>query len=681
MSDAAEALAKADEQERQLLRYRVPHGVIGWAYSLIAALLIVVTIYEVGWGDMSFSELLPLFLGLSFLTVFALFPASKRWEFVDPEKPVAPWKRSVARVLSWLDIPLALLAAATALYGWWAADELVLRAGTPSSLDIIVGTVGLILLAEAVRRAVGLPMAILAGVFLAYGVFAHYLDPLHPLYVRPKRWPLVVEQLWYGNEGVFDVPVQVVVKYVLVFVVLGSVFKATGVGKFFIELAYSLTGHRRGGPAKTAVLASALMGMVSGSSVANAVTTGSFTIPMMKRVGYRPEFAGAVEASASTGGQIMPPIMGAAAFVMVEILGIPYRKVMIAAIIPAICFYFGAWVMVHLEAKRRDLPSVPKDQLPRSRTILREGWFYLIPFLLLIGLILNPRTDPLHAAVYTMGVALLLGFARRDTWPTFRRLREIGDEAARNLAGVTMACAAAGVIGGMVKLTGFGSKIVFLVHDWSGGLFIVALVLTMFACLILGMGLPTTATYILVATLAAPVLERFPGITIPEGLTGVEWALTLHMFVFFYGVVADVTPPVALAAYAASGIAGSDQFQTGIEAFKISLNKFLVPFAFVFQPAFLLLGVQWDDPLWWAKFLFDLVFLFVGVLYIHAGLSRFLYTHSRWWEAAAMLLAGALMMFPSLTTTAIGIGLAGIASYTNRRRSRAAPAHTVSAIT
>lgn len=670
MTDAREVLAKADVHERQLLRYRTPRGVAGWTFTAVALTLVAVTIYQVGWGEMAFGQLLPLFLGLSLVTVFALFPAWKAWEFEDPEKPLAPWKKRAGVALRWLDVPLAVAAAACALYVWWFADELILRAGDPSAADIMAGGLGLLLLGEGVRRAVGSPMTILAGIFVAYGYWGHLLPTDSEFYVRPKRWSLIVEQLWFGNEGVFDIPIQVVVKYVLVFVLLGAVFKLTGVGRFFIEIAYSLTGHRRGGPAKTAVLGSALMGMVSGSSVANAVTVGSFTIPMMKRVGYRAEFAGAVEASASTGGQIMPPIMGAAAFVMVEILGIPYRTIMLAAIIPAVCFYFGAWVMVHLEAKRRNLPSVPKDQLPRTRTLLREGWYYILPFLLLIGLILDPRMDPLHAAVYTLGLALLLGFVRAETRPTLRRLRDTIDETARNMAGVTMACAAAGVIGGMVKLTGFGGKIVFLVHDWSGGIFIVALVLTMLACLILGMGLPTTATYILVATLAAPVLQTFPGITVPAGLAPVEWALVLHMFVFFYGVVADVTPPVALAAYAASGIAGSDQFRTGIEAFKISLNKFLVPFAFVFQPAFLLLGIDWNDPLFWAKFLFDLLFLFVGILYIHAGLSRFLYTHSRWWEAILMFLAGCLMMFPSFVTTGIGVALALFATLANRSRGR-----------
>jgi TRAP-type uncharacterized transport system fused permease subunit len=281
-----------------------------------------------------------------------------------------------------------------------------------------------------------------------------------------------------------------------------------------------------------------------------------------------------------------------------------------------------------------------------------------------------PAMDIVKAAVYTAIVTVLVSFARRETRYSLRKVRDTFDETARNMAGVTMACAAAGVIGGIVKLTGFGGKIVFLVGDFAGGVFLVALLLTMFACLVLGMGLPTTATYILVVTLAAPVIVNFPGHVIPAGLSVVEWTLVAHMFVFFYGVVADVTPPVALAAYAASGIAGSDQFRTGWEAFKISTNKFLVPFAFVFQPAFLLLGVRLDDPWWWIKFLFDLTFLFVGVFYIHAGLSRFAYTHSRWWEAAFMFAAGVLMMFPDWRTTSVGIVLAVAASWANRARSR-----------
>ncbi|HVM45916.1 MAG TPA: TRAP transporter fused permease subunit, partial [Candidatus Thermoplasmatota archaeon] len=603
-------------------------------------------------------------------TVFYLFPAWRSWEFDEPGKPMAPWKRRAGRTLAWLDIPLALAAAYCALYLYFYTDEIILRSGQLSSWDATVATVGLVLLAEAVRRAVGLPMAILAGVFVAYAYYAHKLSPLNPLYVRPKRWALIVEQLWFGNEGVFDIPLQVAAKYVLVFVLLGAVFKYSGVGEFFINVAYSLTGHRRGGPAKTAILASAMMGTVSGSSIANAVTTGAFTIPMMRKVGYRKEFAAAVEASASTGGQIMPPIMGAAAFVMVEYLAIPYRTIVLAAVIPALCFFFGAWVMVHLEAKRRNLRSVPRTDLPRTRDLLRRDWYYLAPFALLLVLLFDPRTDILRAAMYTVGLTVVVSFIRKETRLDFRRLRNVFDETARNLAGVTMACAAAGVIGGMVKLTGFGTRIVFLVNDWSGGIFLVALLLTMVACLVLGMGLPTTATYILVVTLAAPIIVNFPGHEIPAGLDMLHWTLVAHMFVFFYGVVADVTPPVALSAYAASGIAGSDQFRTGIEAFKISTNKFLVPFAFVYQPAFLLLGLQLTNPFWWANFLFDIAFLFIGILFIHAGLSRFLYTHSRRWEGVAMFLGGALMMFPSLLTTSIGLLLAGAAMLANRRRAR-----------
>lgn len=666
----------ADDLEEKILRFRKLPGVLGWLYSILAAALCIVVVYQAGWGLLGLGRLLPLFLGLSFLTVFYLFPAWRSWELTDPAKPIPRWKRNAAVLFAVLDAPLAVAASACALYIYFNIDAISARAGAPNDTDLFVASVGLLLLAEATRRAVGLPMVILAGAFVAYAYWGHLLERGSTFYIRPKRWGLIAEQLWYGTEGVFDVPVQVAAKYVLVFVLLGAVFKYTGVGAFFINIAYSLTGHRRGGPAKTAILASAMMGTVSGSSIANAVTTGAFTIPMMRRVGYRPEFAAAVEASASTGGQIMPPIMGAAAFVMVEYLGIPYRTIVLAAIIPAIVFFFGAWVMVHLEAKRRKLRSVPKSELPRTRTLLKKDWYYLAPFALLIFLLFDPDVSIMRAAVYTIGATLVVAFVRRETRPSIKKVREIFDETARNMAGVTMACAAAGVIGGMVKLTGFGAKIVITVNDWSGGVFLLALVLTMLACLVLGMGLPTTATYILVVTLAAPILVRFPGHEIPAGLTMQEWELTTHMFVFFYGVVADVTPPVALAAYAASGIAGSNQFKTGIEAFKISTNKFLVPFAFIYQPAFLLLGLEGATTATWLDFAADLVFLFVGVLFIHAGLSRFLYTHSRWWEATAMFLGGVLMMFPEWVTTVPGIVLVLAALLPNRARSRreAAPA-------
>ena len=668
-SDAITQMSVEDLEER-ILRFRKLPGVLGWIYSVLAATLVVTVVYQAGWGLLGLARLLPLFLGLTFLTVFYLFPAWRSWEFTDPSKPLPAWKRRAAVGLAWLDVPLGIAAAATCFYIYFNIDAISARAGAPNDTDILVAGTGLALLAEATRRAVGWPMTILAGVFVAYAFWGHLLDRSSDFYIRPKRWALIAEQLWYGNEGVFDVPVQVAAKYVLVFVLLGAVFKYTGVGAFFINIAYSLTGHRRGGPAKTAILASAMMGTVSGSSIANAVTTGAFTIPMMRRVGYRPEFAAAVEASASTGGQIMPPIMGAAAFVMVEYLGIPYRTIVLAGIIPALVFFFGAWVMVHLEAKRRNLRSVPRAELPRVRDLLRHDWYYLAPFVLLVGLLFDPGVSILRAAVYTIGLTLVVALIRPETRPTFSRMREIFDESARNMAGVTMACAAAGVIGGMVKLTGFGTKIVFLVNDWSGGIFVIALLLTMVACLVLGMGLPTTATYILVVTLAAPVIVNFPGHVVPPQLTVLEWTLVAHMFVFFYGVVADVTPPVALAAYASSGIAGSNQFKTGIEAFKISTNKFLVPFAFVFQPGFLLLGLSGASAFYWLDFASDLVFLFVGVLFIHAGLSRFLYTHATRLESLGMFLGGVLMMFPEWITTGPGIVLALAAAISNRARNR-----------
>lgn len=662
---------RVEELEEQILRFRHFRGILGWLYTIVSGLMIAIVLYQVGWGRMGFLRLLPLFLGFSFLTVFYLYPAWRSWVFDQPDKPLAPWKKRAAHWLAWLDIPLALAAAYTAFYLFWFSDEIIGRAVVgPSDMDIFVASLGLLLLFEAVRRSVGLPMALLAGTFVAYAYWGHLFGRGHPLFVPMSRWPLIAEQLWFGNEGVFDVPVVVAAKYVLAFVLLGSVFKYSGVGAFFISLAYSLTGHRRGGPAKTAILASAMMGTVSGSSIANAVTTGAFTIPMMRRVGYRKEFAAAVEASASTGGQIMPPIMGAAAFVMVEFLSIPYRTIVLAGIIPALVFFFGAWVMVHLEAKRRNLPSVPRSELPSARGILRKDWFFLAPFVLLIVLLLDVRTDILRAAIYAIGVTILVSFARPQTRYTFKKLRETIDETARNMSGVTMACAAAGVIGGIVKLTGFGAKIVYLVEGWSGGIFLIALVLTMLACLVLGMGLPTTATYILVATLAAPIIVNFPGYARPLNLTVLEWTLVAHMFVFFYGVVADVTPPVALSAYAASGIAGSNQFETGIEAFKISTNKFLVPFAFVFQPGFLMLGFAGASTLFWADFASDLFFLFTGVLFIHAGLSRFLYTHAVVWESLLMFLGGVLMMFPLWETSLIGAVFAGAATFSNRQRER-----------
>lgn len=722
--DALEDLSERDWEER-LLRYRRLTGVWAAVYSAVAAFLTISHLYTWGFSPRPFATFLPLHLGVMFVIVFFLFPTTRRWETRDPHE--RSWRHYASRGFAALDFALAVIATYVTGYLYFYSDEIIARSGALSSWDILVGTVGLLLLAEATRRAVGIPMVILSSLFIVYAMYGYQLPIGHPLRTRERDWDILAEQMWFGTGGVFGIPIQVAATYVVVFIALGGFFKYSGVGEFFINLAYSLTGHRRGGPAKTAILGSALMGTVSGSSIGNVVSTGAFTIPMMRRVGYRREFAGAVEASASAGGQIMPPILGAAAFIMVEFLSIPYRDIVIASIIPALAFFAGAWIMVHLEAKKRGLRSVPKSQLPDWKLLLKRQWYYLTPFFLLFGLLMSERVSLFRAGMYVIvltyaflvaqslrhageppslrrhgyllavpllaagaayamtrdaddallaavltSVALLAiaGVWHRATWSVFRRLREAFDEVGRNMAGVTMACAAAGVIGGVVTLTGFGGKIVLLVADWSGGSFFIALVLTMLACLVLGMGLPTTATYVVVVTIAAPAIVNFPGFVPPNGLSKDQWLLAAHMFVLFYGVVADVTPPVSLAAYAAAGIAGGDQMKTGIEAFKISANKFLVPFAFIYQPAILFIGVRWTDPVFLAIMAWDIVLIFVGIFYLHAGLSRFMITHARWWEAVAFAVGGALLMFPTLLTDAIGLGLVGTATLAHRARAR-----------
>lgn len=742
--------------EESILRFRKLLGIWAILYSVVAGFLTISHLYTWGFDPQPLRKFLALHLGVMLLIVFFLHPTTRRWEVREPSEQ--PWRAYANKGVAFLDIVLAAIATYVTGYLYIHAEALILRTGQLTPTDITIGTLGVLLVLEATRRAVGLPMVILSGLFMLYAMYGSRLrdTAFHVLRTRDRDWQIVVEQLWYGTGGVFGIPLQVAATFVIVFIALGAFFKYSGVGDFFINMAYALTGHRRGGPAKTAILGSAFMGTVSGSSIGNAVSTGAFTIPMMRRVGYRREFAGAVEASASSGGQIMPPILGAAAFIMIEFLNIPYRNIVLAAIIPALAFFVGAWIMVHLEAKKRDLRSVPKNELPDWKLLLRKDWYYLAPFVLLFYLLLSGSVSLFRAGLYVLiltylfmvfnawrasenrndwrrhgalvlpfiafGILRVMGWRLADSLLIFvilliatiialalvrfpeyvgllRSTREALDEVGRNMAGVSMACAAAGIIGGIVTLTGFGGKFVLLISRHSvgtwesiasipsflplvgtqitsgliglvGAPFVIALFFTMIACLVLGMGLPTTATYVVVATIAAPAIVNFPGFVPPNELTTMQWMLAAHMFVLFYGVVADVTPPVSLAAYAAAGIAGGNQFKTGIEAFKISANKFLVPFAFVYQPAILFIGIRWNEPMFLLDLAWDIATIFVGIFFLHAGLSKFMQVHATRWESWGFALGGAFLTFPNWWTDAIAVALIAVPLVTHLRRAK-----------
>ncbi|HHY92120.1 MAG TPA: TRAP transporter permease, partial [Firmicutes bacterium] len=477
---------------------------------------------------------------------FALTQRDIHWMFMSVMIFLLyPATKNAARDrLPWYDALLDAVAVAGGLYILIDMENIVGRAGAPTRLDVILGFLMVLIVLEAARRTIGWALPVVAIAALVYAYFGRYMPGLlaHKGYSLQRIFPYQ----FLTTEGIYGVPLGVSATFVYLFILFGAFLEKTGAGKFFIDLAFALTGSSQGGPAKAAVVSSGLMGTVSGSSVANVVTTGSFTIPLMKSVGYEPYFAGAVEAASSTGGQIMPPVMGAAAFIMAETLGVPYVKVAAAAAIPAVLYYISLFAQVHFRAGRLGLRGLPREQLPGLRETIRRGWHLLLPLAALI-VVLVQGYSPMKAVFWTIVLTVGLSFVKPETRMTPQRFLAALEDGARSAVEVAAACACAGIVVGVVTMTGLGLKLAGLIVIWSQGLLALALPLTMLASVLLGMALPTTAKYVVLSTLAAPALVR---LGVPP--------MAAHMFILYFGVVADITPPVALAAYAGAGLAGAN---------------------------------------------------------------------------------------------------------------------------
>jgi TRAP transporter 4TM/12TM fusion protein len=591
------------------------------------------------------------FLGVG-LSLFHIWTAA--WRPLPPQLQRAPHlaialtmiyllyparKGDIKDRVPWYDIVLAVAGLAAGFYQVFFYEALLNRSGLNTPLDFIVAGIGVLLVLEATRRVAGWPMVIVAISFLAYALWGGFLPGLFSH--RGYSLTRLLEHTYLGIEGVFGVPLGVSATVIFIYLLFASMLEKTGIRGFFIDIAMAITGRSPGGPAKVAVVSSAFEGTISGSSIANTAGSGSFTIPMMKRLGYKPEFAAAVEASASTGGQIMPPIMGAAAFVMVEFLNIPYVQIAKAAAIPALLYFTGVFIMVHFEALKNGLKGLPADQLPKLKdVILKQG--YLVVPLIVIFWLMDAGYSPARAAVYAMVLAWAFGLIKKETRMGLRAILKTMEEAARGALAVIAACATAGIIVGVVTLTGIGLKLSANMVDMSGNNLWVALGFTMVASLVLGMGIPTTATYIVLATMAAPALVKLG--VVP---------LAAHLFVFYFGIVADITPPVALAVYAGSAIAGSNPWQTGIQAVKLALGAFLIPYIFATNPVMLLVGAT---PLGVVQMLITSV---LGMVAIGTGVTGFWSTHLRMWERALLCVGGVLLVDPGLMTDVIGIVLVG----------------------
>ena len=552
-----------------------------------------------------------------------------------------PIKKGHVKVnfMPWYDIVLMLVGTGCFLYFAFNAMTLIKLATRIEPIHVVIGAVGILILLELCRRCVGLPILCVVGVLLVY-TFYNQLSWNADFYQALKN---IIYKLFYTTNGVIGTPVNVCYTYIVLFIIFGAFLERTGIANFFISFANRIAGWSSGGPAKVAVISSALCGMVSGSSVGNTVTTGSVTIPMMKKTGYKPEFAGAVEAAASTGGQIMPPIMGAAAFLMAEYMGLPYATVAVKAILPAVLYFTGIFIAVHLEAKKLGLKGLSRDEMPAWKYLGRKSYL-LLPLILLVWLVSSGAKTMQFSAAVSILAAVVVGFLNKGERLTPKKIFEALEAGARGAITVGVACAVAGMIAGCITVTGLASILINGIVGLAGNAQIIGLALTMVCCIILGMGVPTTANYCIMASTCAPILIKM-GIPV----------VAAHFFVFYFGIVADITPPVALAAYAGSAIAKSDPMKTGVNATKLAIAAFIVPYIFAYSPALLFENVSG----WWEVTQICISAL-LGIFGIAAALNGHLYKKVPWYFRLLLVAGGLGMMIPGTLTDVVGLALVAL---------------------
>lgn len=629
----AEEVLKQLEKESNTMEHV---GIVGKIVTALAISFSVFQLYTATFGVLDAQLQRAVHLGFGLCLIYLFYPTFPKSLATQKLHPV--------------DYLLAISGAAMPAYIIIQYHELVLRAGMINNTDLFVGVFGVALVIEATRRVVGIPMLVVVMFFLAYAFAGPYMPGV--LAHRGLTVEQLIGHLYFTTEGVFGIPLGVSSTFIFLFILFGAYLESTGLGKFFIDLANALAGWASGGPAKVAVLSSGLMGTVSGSSVANVVGTGSFTIPMMKKLGYDKEFAGAVEAAASTGGQLMPPVMGAAAFLMAEFVGVPYIEIVKAAVIPAVLYFSGVWLGVHFEAKRKNLKGVPRDELPKAWDILRERGHLAIPLVAIVYLLVSGYT-PMRAALFAIVLSIAASFLRKST------RMEVGEivnglvVGAKGVLGVLVACASAGIIIGVVTKTGVGLKLASALLDLAGGEMLLTMFFTMITALILGMGVPTTANYVITSTIAAPALLQMH---VP--------AIAAHMFVFYFGIIADVTPPVALAAYAGSAISGGNALKTGVNASKLAIAAFIIPYMFVMSPVLLMINAT---PVTLAVTLFTAV---IGMIGLSASLIGYFIDNMSILERILLFVAGVLMIDPGMMTDIVGLIIFSILAVWQKKRKK-----------
>ncbi|MBE6757078.1 MAG: TRAP transporter permease [Ruminococcaceae bacterium] len=603
---------------------RVWEGPAKWVVNSILAVFSLFCIYVTFFATWLDVVRLSSFVGCIVLIGFLIYPAKKGMQ--------------KANRMPWYDIALMLVGSSSFFYYTVDAVNIIQQGNKFEWYQIVIGAIGILCLLELCRRCVGIPIIVVAVAFIVYAIGWGLSNP-----DMLKRVEGLVGKLFYTTtSGILSVPVNTCSKYIAIFIIFGAFLERTGIADFFIKISNAVVGGFSGGPAKVAVVASALEGMVSGSSVANTVGSGSVTIPLMKRTGYKPEFAAAAEASASTGGQIMPPIMGAAAFLMAENIGVSYSSIVVRAILPACLYFLGVFIAVHLEAKKEGLRGLTKEELPRFLPLLKQAYL-LLPLILLIALVSSGSRSIAYAAAIAIVAAIVVGLFNKENRITPKRIWEALAAGGQGMITVAVACGVAGIIAGTITMTGLATMLINGILTLAGDKVIIALFLTMLTCIVLGMGVPTTANYCIMAATCAPILIKMG---VPD--------IAAHFFVFYFGIVADLTPPVALAAYAGAAIAQANPMKTAITATKLAIGAFIVPYVFALSPNMLFI----DATVW------DVVSICVtsciGIFGVSAALEGYFLRNMSWYERVLSAAGGLLLIYPGLVTDVIGLSLVAV---------------------
>ena len=617
--DLDAVMKKYDRESNTRVWEGTPRLVVNLLLACFSLFVIYVTLFTSWLEEIRLTSFMACIVFVGFL----VFPAKKGTQKTNH--------------MPWYDFVAMILGTGAFLYFTFNAYGIIQQGSSFEPYQIAIGIVGILALAEVCRRSVGLPILIVAACFVVYALLWGLSNPSFG-----RRLNMLVRTIFFTKEGIFSTPVNVCSKFIGVFIIFGAFLERTGIGDFFINISNAVVGRFSGGPAKVAVVASAFEGMVSGSSVANTVGSGSVTIPLMKKTGYKPEFAAAAEASASTGGQIMPPILGAAAFLMADYVQIPYAQIALKAILPAVLYFTGVFITVHLEAKKLGLRGLSKDELPKLKPLLKKVYL-LLPLGLLVYLVSTSTRSIAYAAAIAIVVAILVSLINKDDRLTPKRFLEALAAGGQGMITVAAACGIAGIIAGTITMTGLANTLINGIVALANGKVIIALFLTMLCCIVLGMGVPTTANYCIMAATCAPILVRM-GVPV----------VAAHFFVFYFGIVADLTPPVALAAYAGAAIAGANPMKTALQSTKLAIGAFIVPYIFALNPAMLFVDTTAGEVI------LIVITSLIGMFGVAAGLEGYMLRKTSWWERLLSVAGGLLLIYPGLVTDIVGLVLVGL---------------------